>query len=80
MSVPTTPLSPAVRQLMCTMHVQFIFPYSQGHDNLILMQLTDLSTTSTAPRLGSTAVEFPCILVTKLVWNATNMGTEVSNH
>lgn len=31
-------------------------------------------------RLGSTAVVYPCVLVTKLVWNATNMGTEISNH
>lgn len=31
-------------------------------------------------RLGSTAVEYLCVLVTKLVWNATNMGKEISNH
>jgi len=44
------------------------------------MQLTDPSTTCTAPRLGSTAVEHPCVLVTKLVRNATNMGTEITDH
>jgi len=44
------------------------------------MQLTDPSTTFTAPRLGSTSVVYPCVLVTKLVRNATNKGTEINNH